>query len=190
MRFIIHLLSAIVIALAIGFGLSYFALTDGRSFGAYRVGPWAAWPSVGTSDPDPYTRAFMARNGALELGESEGVQFLAETDSTGHQLNRACRYRIEGTTPVASFWTLVAIDARGRDIASKDGPPGLMSSRISRADNGDMAIYVSRTLAPENWLEITGSGPFQLALTLYDTSNLSRVGGYVETLPAIIREGC
>ena len=159
-------------------------------FGAYRVGPWAAWPSVGAKAPDHYTRAFLARNGALQLGDSEGVQFLATTDSDGRPLDRTCRYRIDGTTPVASFWTLIATNADGVDIARPDGLAGFESSRIARANDGSLVLYVSRKLAPQNWLEITGDGPFQLNLTLYDTSTLSGVGSSVATLPAIIREAC
>lgn len=177
-------------ALVIGFGLSNFALTDGRLFGAYRVGPWAAWPAVGANDPDPYTRAFMARNGALELGRSEGVQFVATTDSAGNPLRRACRYKIVGPTPVASFWTLVATSPSGVDIAPVGGLAGLESGRIGRTTDGMVPIYVSKALAPDNWLEIAGDGPFELVLTLYDTSNLSGVGDSVETLPTIAEEGC
>ena len=39
-----------------------------------------------------------------------------------------------------------------------------------------MQLYVSKTLAPLNWLEITGDGPFWLVLTLYDTTLFSGVG--------------
>ena len=39
-----------------------------------------------------------------------------------------------------------------------------------------MQLYVSKTLSPRNWLEITGNGPFALVLTLYDTAIFSGVG--------------
>lgn len=190
MRFILHLLGMITVALAVGFGLSYFAVTDGRFFGAYRVGPWEAWPAVGSNRPDPYTRAYLVRSGALQLGLSEGLRFTALTDSDGRQLDRACRYRIDGRTPVASIWTLVPTARDGVNIARPDGPPAARSNSISRAQDGSLVVYVSRTLAPENWLEVVGEGPFQLVLTLYDTSVLGGVGSSVATLPAIIREGC
>ncbi len=178
------------IALAIGFGLSFYALTDGRLFGAFQVGPWAAWPSAGSPSPDPYTRAYLARNGALQLGQSEGLQFVATTDSDGQRLDRACRYRIDGTTPVATFWTLVPTTPEGSDIARPDGLPGFHSNRVARASDGSLQLYVSRSLAPLNWLEITGEGPFWLVLTLYDTALFTGVGSNVATLPAIIREAC
>ncbi len=93
----------LAVALLVGFGLSWYALTDGRLFGAYQSGPWVAWPQAGSPDPDPYSRAFLSRNGALQLGQSEGLQFVATTDSDGRTLDRICAYRIDGTTPLATF---------------------------------------------------------------------------------------
>lgn len=191
MRFVINLLAMMAVALAVGFGLSYYALTDGRFFAAYEVGPWAAWPDVGSPAPDPYTRAYLARTGSLQLGGTEGLQFTARTDSAGIPLERSCRYRIEGTTPVAAFWTLVATDPEGINIARPDGAPAFHSSRIAREENGSMILYVSRSIAPMNWLEITGSGgPFELVFTLYDSSAFAGVGSAVETMPSITREAC
>lgn len=180
----------IVIALGTGFGLSWFALNDGRLFGAFHVGPWSTWPSLGSPDPDPYAHAYLARTGTLHLGLSEGVAFTAQTDSTGQLLDRACRYRIEGPTPVASFWTLQALDTDGVNIARPDGPIELRSSLVARNEAGNAVLYVSPTLAPMNWLETTGAGPFTLTLTLYDTTIFSAIGESVQALPTITREAC
>ncbi|MBI4923884.1 MAG: DUF1214 domain-containing protein [Devosia nanyangense] len=190
MRFLLNLLLMLAVALALGFGLSWYALSDGRLFGAYQSGPWVAWPRAGSPAPDPYSRAFLTRNGALQLGQAEGLQFVAGADSDGRKLDRACRYRIDGTTPVSTFWTLVPTTPDGAGIARPDGPPGFHSARLSRADDGSMQLYVSRTLSPLNWLEITGDGPFQLVLTLYDTTALSGTATGQFSLPAIIRESC
>jgi hypothetical protein len=190
LRFLFHLLAMAAVALAIGFGLSYYALTDGRLLGALRVGPWAAWPGVGAPTPDPYTRAYLSRTGALQLGQAEGIAFLATTDSSGAALDRSCRYRIEGTTPVASFWTLQAQAPDGSAVTRPDGLTELESRQVARANDGSLVAYVSPTLAPDNWLEIAGKGPFQLVLTLYDPSNLSGNSVSVDTLPSISREAC
>lgn len=190
MRFLGHLLAMIAVALAVGFGLSWYALSDGRFFGAIDVGPWAAWRDAGSPTPDPYTRAFVSRNGALQLGASEGLQFVASADSDGRRLDRSCRYRIDGTTPVATFWTLVPMAPDGTPIARPGGPAAFNSTRIARAGDGSMQLYVSKTLSPYNWLEITGDGAFVLALTLYDTSSFTGIAPAVATLPSIIREAC
>ncbi len=181
----------LAVALLVGFGLSWYALSDGRMFGAIQIGPWQAWKDVGAPSPDPYTRAFIARSGALELGASEGIQFVATTDSDNRRLDRACRYRIDGRTPPARFWTLVPVSPEdGAPITRPGAPTDFHSARLSRAGDGSAALYVSKTLAPQNWLEIAGDGPFNLVLSLYDTSSLSGVGSEVAALPAIIREAC
>lgn len=190
MRFLLNLLLMLVVAMTIGFGLSWYALNDGRLFGAAQIGPWTAWPRAGTPSPDPYTRAYLARNGALQLGIGEGMQFIASTDSDGAALNRACRYRIDGNTPTATFWTLVPIAADGADIARPDGPPGFHSGRIARANDGSVQLYVSRSLSPLNWLEITGDGAFSLVLTLYDTTVFTTTSAGDSAMPSIIREAC
>jgi hypothetical protein len=190
LRFLAHLLTMIAVALALGFGLSWYALNDGRFFGASRIGPWLAWRDAGSPGPDPYTRAFVVRTGALQLGISEGLQFVATTDSDGRQLDRACRYRVDGSTPVATFWTLVPVDSTGSIITLPETPLAFNSTRVARATDGSLQLYVSRTLSPRNWLEITGEGPFFLVLTLYDPASFAGVGSSAATLPAIIREDC
>ncbi len=190
MRFLAHLLVMVAVALCVGFGLSWYALSDGRFFGASRVGPWMAWREAGSPSPDPYTRAFVARAGALQLGVGEGLQFVATIDSDGRQLDRACRYRVDGSTPVATFWTLVPVDPEGSIITRPDGPRDFNSTRVARATDGSLQLYVSRTLSPRNWLEIGGDGPFSLVLTLYDPASFAGVGSSGATLPTIIREAC
>jgi hypothetical protein len=190
LRFLINLLLMLAVALVVGFGLSWYALTDGRLVGAAQIGPWTAWPRAGVPDPDPYTRAYLARNGTLQLGLSEGVQFVATTDDAARPLDRACRYRIEGATPTATFWTLVPTTPYGQTIARPDGPEGFHSARLARDNNGNAQLYVSRRLSPMNWLEITGDGPFWLVLTLYDTTMFSTAASSENMLPTVVREGC
>jgi hypothetical protein len=190
LRFLGHLLLMIGVALCVGFGLSWYALSDGRSFGQLRIGPWAAWAAVGDPSPDPYTQAFVARSGTLHLGSSEGIQFVALTDSDGRRLERHCTYRIDGSTPVATFWTLVPVAADGTGIARPGGTGAFNSTHLARNTDGSLELYVSRSISPRNWLEITGDGPFSLVLTLYDSSTFSGVGSADAELPAIIREAC
>lgn len=189
MRFVFYLLMMIAVALGVGFGLSYYALTDGRLFGVARVGPWTAWPDVGAPAPNPYARGHLAREAALQLGQAEGLQFTASTDSDGQPLTRACSYSIEGTTPLATFWSLVAIDGDGINIAAPDGELAMRSSNIARTNDGSLAINVGTRLTPGNWLELTGEGPFTLVLTLYDTAVFSGFSSD-ESMPTIERGDC
>ena len=67
MRFLTHLLLLIGVALSFGFGLSWFAINDGRLFGVSQIGPWLTWSAAGSPAPDPYTRAYLSRSGALPI---------------------------------------------------------------------------------------------------------------------------
>ena len=189
MRFVLYLLMMIAVALGVGFGLSYYALTDGRLFGVAQVGPWHAWPDVGANAPNPYTRGHLARTAAFELGQSEGLQFTATSDSDGQPLTRDCSYRILGKTPLATFWTLVAQDETGINIAAPDVAPAIRSSAIARAEDGSIIINIGTSLLPLNWLELSGEGPFKLVLTLYDTAAFSGFSSDA-SMPAIIRGKC
>lgn len=189
MRFVLRLLMMIAVALTVGFGLSYYALTDGRLFGAVQLGPWTAWPDIGSPSPNPYTRAHIAREGAVQLGRSEGLVFVATTDSDGTPLNLACSYRIDGHVPVSTFWTLVAVNDAWINLAAPDTVAALRSSEIVRVE-GAIRVHVGTKLQPLNWLELTGSGPFSLALTLYDTTALSGFASADAVMPSITNEGC
>lgn len=190
MRFIVYLLYASVVALGLGLGLSYYALTDGRLVGARQIGPWLAWPDTGNGHPDPYTRAYLARRGMLPLGSSEGLQFVAEADSDGQTLERRCTYLIDGKTPTATYWTLVAVDQKGRNISASNDLIYLDSEHLSRAADGSAEIAVGPTLSAGDWLEIGGTGPFQLVLNLYDTPIVGGLDSGTSEIPSITRERC
>ncbi len=190
MRFVLRLLLLIVVALGVGFGLSYYALTDGRLFGAAEIGPWTAWPDVGAPDPNPYTRGHLAREAALQLGRAEGLQFVAHTDSAGLSLDLACAYRLDGHVPISSFWTLSAVDDDWVSLAAPGTNPSLRSSDLVRADDGAMHINIGTRLATGNWYELTGAGSFHLVINLYDTTAFSGFGGDDTTMPSITRGDC
>ena len=189
MRFVLRLLMMIAVALIVGFGLSYYALTDGRLFGAVQLGPWTTRPDVGSPQPNPYTRGHLTREAALQLGRSEGLAFVATTDSDGAPLDRACSYRIDGHVPVSTFWTLVAVDDDWINLAAPDTDLALRSSEVVRVE-GALRIHVGTALRPLNWLELAGTGPFSLVMTLYDTTALTGFTSTDMTMPTIASEGC
>jgi len=174
----------------VGFSLSYLALDQARMFATFRQGPWLAWKDVGSPRPDPYSRAYGARTGALFLTQAEGIRFVATSDSDGQTLMRNCAYRVDGTTPVSAFWTLVATGMANELINQKATPPAMDSRRLARNRDGRFLIRVSPTLAAGNWLETSGKGRFKLVLTLYDTTIFSGLGALDRQLPSILLEGC
>lgn len=190
MGLIFRLLVGLVVALSVGFGASYYALTDGRLFAAVRVGSWAAWPDVGQPMPNPYSRAYLARTGHLQLGYAEGLQFRAYTDDSGDPLDARCQYLVAGKVPGASFWTLVATDPDGANIAASPELPALHSERVARWGDGGLNATIGAEMGPGNWLEIEGTGPFTLALTLYDAVVFSGANTTIEAIPAIEKVSC
>jgi len=189
-RFVILLLSSIAVALATGFGLSYYALTDGRLFGAAQIGAWVSWPDLGAPAPNPYSRSHLAREGDLQLGRAEGLLFVATTDSAGDELDRRCTYVLEGHVPVSSFWTLVAVDAEGINLAAEDTDLAIRSSEVVRTGSGALRVHVGTQLSPGTWLELAGAGPFVLRMSLYDTTAFSGFGAENDTMPTITRGSC
>lgn len=190
MRFVLHLLLMTAVALGLGFGLSWYALTDGRFLGAQQVGPWTSWPRAGAPSPDPYSHAFLARTGALHLGQSEGIQHVAHVDSAGEPLERGCSYAIAGPTPIAAFWTLVPETIEGMPVARPDGPLAFNSTRLARGNDGAPVLRVGPRLRPGNWIETTGTGPMAIVLTLYDVAALGGTAATPASLPTITREAC
>jgi hypothetical protein len=83
----------IIAALGLWLGLAatYYSVERGHDlgfgtglvFGAVKAGPWSGWPKTGTREADPYARALFARNGETPLGVTEGLGFIARSDSDG-----------------------------------------------------------------------------------------------------------
>lgn len=190
MRFFFHLVLFFGISLGIGFGLSYLALDKGALFGTVRVGPWLAWSEVGMDEPDPYTQAFVSRDGALELARAEGIRFVAKQDSAGQNLRRNCSYQLKGTMPSSALWTLLATDNEGKSVTREGANLALNNSRLIREGNGSFLLHVGPILATKNWLNLQGSGPFSLILNLYDNAIFSNLDLGESLLPSIILEGC
>ncbi|PXA90407.1 DUF1214 domain-containing protein, partial [Nostoc sp. 3335mG] len=145
---------------------------------------------LGSASPNPYSRGHLTREAALQLGSAEGLQFVATSDSAGDPLDLACTYRLEGHVPVSSFWTLVAVDAEGVNLAAPGGDLAMRSSEIARTNAGAILIHVGTALSPGNWLELAGTGPFALRLTLYDTTAFSGFGSSNDTMPSIVMGDC
>ncbi|WP_159590354.1 DUF1214 domain-containing protein [Chelativorans xinjiangense] len=186
-------LTLLALTIAVGGGAAsvWMMLEEARPVGAVSAGPWTAFPSVGTREADPYSRARFARQGGIPLGRSEGITFTAGRDSNGRSLRRECAYRIEGPMPTSRFWTLYAAGPEGALLPPfKRRRAALHSQMVLRHSDNGFSIVVSRHPVPSNWLAVTGDGPMRLVLTLFDTPVAS--GARVEelSLPRITRTTC
>ncbi|WP_315919459.1 DUF1214 domain-containing protein [Mesorhizobium sp. SP-1A] len=182
---------ALAIAIGLGGGSVWYALDAQSGIGAIRIGPWTAFPDIGTPSADPYSQARVAREGVLALGRAEGLAFVAEHDDSGEPLRRECAYTIKGRFPTARFWTLYAAD-QSLDVIStgKPRPAALHSYEILRQPDNSAAIAVGGNPSPGNWLLVPGSGALYFVLTFYDTPIASSTGLSDVTLPGIVRGRC
>ena len=177
--------------LALGLWASRTILEAGAPFGVVVIGPWSAEAKAGSLEADPYTLAGVERSGEIPLGLGEGLQLVARVDDDGRPLDARCVYRVGARAPAARYWTLSVVDGDGYPIENPARRYGFRSSEILRAGDGGFAVFVSAAAHAGNWLPIGASGPFALALRLYD-SPLSATAGGIErsATPAIAREGC
>ncbi len=165
---VLLVLYAVLLALGLGLGSAYWVMNEEPPFGVVRLGPWKAWPKLGSPEADPYMRAIMARRGEVPLAAGEGLTLIAAVDSEERRLDSACAYRIGFTVPAARLWTLTAYDEAGRLVNSELGRSGFTSAEVIRDSQDRFQIAMARSLQPGNWLQLPASGPFTIALRLYD----------------------
>ncbi|WP_194164542.1 DUF1214 domain-containing protein [Microvirga thermotolerans] len=184
------ILYALLLALGLGIGSAYAVLDGDPPFGSRRLGPWQAWPKLGSPQADPYMRAIVARRGDIPLATGEGLALTALVDKDGRRLDSACSYRIGSSTPAARWWTLTVYDAAGRLAQSDLGRSGFTSSEILRDARNGFSIALSRHLSAGNWLQLPASGPFIVVLRLYDIPGAAGLNLNAEDLPTIERVEC
>lgn len=191
-RWISQIFCVLAVALTGGAASVWYMLQAQHGVGAMTVGPWTAYPEIGTPDADPYSKARIARDGVLTLGRAEGLVFVAEKDSGENALRRDCNYLIEGSAPRARFWTLFAADQRlaALEFAGKAAIPAIQSRGILRRPDNSFVVAFGPRPAPGNWVGISGAGPMRLVLTLYDTPIEGDSGLVDLVFPQILRTSC
>jgi hypothetical protein len=184
-------LFSLILGAALGLASALFALERGLGFGQYAIGVWTFHPRAAGPEADPYSRAALARNGALPLATGEGASFVARTDAAGMPLTGACSYRLSGTTPPARAWTLAIFDPDGGLVANGVGRYGLTAQEIVRAREGGFEIAISAAAMPGNWLPLGPTKRFLIVLNLYDTP-VNALGVAIDpaSLPRLVRTGC
>ena len=170
MRFLIGSLYTFLLAAVIGLGSTWVALTRNTGFGTLKIGAWMARPKTGTADIDPYSRAAIARSGALPVAIGDGVAFVASTDDDGRTLDGRCDVVLSGTTPVARFFTLTLYDPDGKLVANSLDRQGFTSEELVRNQDGSFEVAVSPRARPGNWLPTGGVDRYILVMRFYDTS--------------------
>ena len=191
MRLLTSTLFALLVAAAVGLGLTYFALTRGAAFGALTIGSCTAWPKTGTADADPYARATIARTGELPVALGDGVSFTAQSDDDDRPLDGRCDVVLFGVTPAARFWTLTLYNRDGGLVANSIDRFGFTSQEIVRRADGSFEITVSPRATAGNWLPTAGVERYSLVLRLYDTAvGVATKAGREVPMPSIETRRC
>ncbi|WP_246498762.1 DUF1214 domain-containing protein [Microvirga soli] len=180
----------LLLALGLGLGSAYWAINGSPPFGSLRLGPWQAWPTLGSPQADPYMRAIIARRGDVPLATGEGMGFRASADNDGRPLNSACSYSIGPVAPVARVWTLTLYDPAGRLPTTELGRTSFTSAEVLRDAQDRFSIALSRTVQPGNWLQLPAGGPFTVALRLYDPPGAAGANLELSEMPVIQRLEC
>nr|WP_246504958.1 DUF1214 domain-containing protein [Microvirga antarctica] len=179
-----------LLGLGLGLGSADWVLNGDPPFGGRKLGPWATWPKLGSSDADPYMRAIAARRGDVPLATGEGLTLLAKVDDSGRNLDSACTYRVGSVTPQARLWTMTVYDRTGNLQPSDLGRSGLTSAEIIRRPDDGFDIVVAKALSAGNWLQTGAAGPFTLVLRLYDMPGAAGANLTADDLPRIERLAC
>jgi hypothetical protein len=180
-----------IAAVALGVAATLLSLRGEPGFGAVRLGAWTSFPRLGNADIDPYGRAAVALEGALPLGEGEGLAFVASKDDTGAPLDSRCDYTLSGAALPARFWTLSAYDVEGRLRRNDTDRFGLTSAGLLRQAGGGFSIAAAREARPGNWLPLGEKSRFQLVLRAYEAGATSLAGAFEGlAMPKIARGDC
>lgn len=188
MATLIKIVAAVVVGVLLGLLITIHTLDDANA--TFTAGPWRSATRQGSGEIDPYALAANARSGVLALGASEGLSFVADTDSRGQPLSGKCEYAVGGNVPGARFWTLSLLSRGGFPIANPADRFGFTSAEVLRMADEPLLISVAPAARSGNWLPSPG-GRFVLMLRLYDTG-LSAVGTVLDAsaMPTIKRLAC
>ncbi|WP_455478574.1 DUF1214 domain-containing protein [Bartonella sp. B10] len=179
--FLISIFSILCGILSVDYMLNSF-----NNFGKFTIGEWSAYPQIGTTDADPYTKARTAKRGDISFGRTEVLIFQIWKDNNGHPLYSDCHYFLKGHIPEARLFTLYTADKSLKPhTASNEIPFELYTDNITYESDGSLHINISPTAKTGNWLATGSKKEFGLILTLYDTSITSATALKELTMPSI-----
>jgi hypothetical protein len=179
------------IALVLGLGSAWRAVSHGFFATSNRYGPWVFWYKAGTADADPYTAAHLARQGVLPVTAASALVFSATRDSAGSRLSGSCTYEVRGSAVPAIWWNISAFKTGGEVIPNKTGRSGFSSGNILLAADGSFIVRVSPEVQAGNWIPSAAGHRIVLQFSIlrpFNADNLLKSGA--EILPEITLTEC
>jgi hypothetical protein len=186
-------LLAAAFILAAGILSSRYMISHGSKLTTDSFGPWQVWRERGRSSADPYTKAHIARSGALFISSDSAGVFEARTDLQGSRLHSSCDYVLEAPATGGQWWSIAVFDDAGMLISNDAGRYAFTSDTAALNPDGSFVVTLGRDARPGNWLPTGGAGRLTLVYTLLDpASGLSNPARdqRAKLLPTIRREGC
>lgn len=180
-------------AAGIMFGLliTQFSISHWVEMLSPRYGIWYFTPHVGSTELDPYHRAWLFNRGELPLADGEGISLHTHTDASGSKLHTTCSYRFEGSLPPARYWTLTVTDKEGRRLLNQANRYGFSSSELIYPQGKPFFIILSPHVHPGNWVPLAEQGEFSVVLRFYETPLSARATTLnAAQLPTLTRIGC
>lgn len=190
MKFLLRLLTALVLAGVFGFGSAYLApryMAQGDT--SVANGPWQTNLAAGGAGADVYTRTYVALTGLLALNKDETIYYNASTDSAGERLNGACTYRIEGRDPDARWWSFTVYASDHFLVDTPTKRYSISKTSVIRTPDGAFVVRLSTTEEADNWIATSPDG-FQVTLRLYNPGASVKDNPASAPLPAIVKEAC
>ncbi|HVT56752.1 MAG TPA: DUF1214 domain-containing protein [Xanthobacteraceae bacterium] len=182
---------AMIVGIATGLGLTWFASAGAIGFGTVQIGAWTAWPKSGTPEADPYSRAMFARTGELPLGSTDGIAFAATSDDDGTPLSGRCDIHISGRLPTARFWTLTIYDSQGRLIENAAARYGFTSAEVLWRSDSTVEIVLAPRARSGNWIPTGGRDRISAVFRFYDApTGLGGRSTSAREMPAVWQEFC
>jgi hypothetical protein len=186
----LNLAAALSVAVVVGLGGTWYALTSSRGVRDVISGPWRAVIEIGAAEANPYARAIIARRGSAPMLAAELISFTATRDSRGARLTSDCVYELHGTQLETRLWTMAVLEAEGNALPVDGGPHEITSQGVLRARDGSFEITLAERANPGNWLSTGHDQRLSLVLRLYDTPLFANGGLTDIKMPEIVPVRC
>ncbi len=175
--------------IALGLAATWAIVIRVSKSGGIHDGPWRTSLLAGSSEGDPYLRAYVAVHGLLALSRKETVYYNASDDSEGHALDGNCTYRIVGHDPPARWWSITAYGTDDFLIPNPADRYSVSMNSVMRQTDGSFVVTVSKKNAETNWIPVA-AGRFDLTIRLYNPQATVAAHPGDVALPTIEKAAC
>ncbi|MGE0626324.1 MAG: DUF1214 domain-containing protein [Hyphomicrobiaceae bacterium] len=176
------------LVLTIGIASALYLIDTGTRLTTWHNGPWTMWFHTGQLGSDPYTRARLAKIGALPLSSSVAATWEARYDADGRRLHSSCEYVIESEAISATWFNIAVYDDQGLLISNQADRYSFSSQTLATSPDGSFFISLARDARPGNWLPVGGAGRLSLLMTIIEPQ--PTVADSITQLPTIRRVDC